>query len=71
LAQTFFKHDIQGVLIHFLQLQATWPVVELPQYDPIPCKWWLEQPPELSAWRSPPVSVIRVIVLYPHTIWSS
>jgi len=34
---------------------------------PTPCKWGLEHPRTAFSWRSPRMSVMRVIVLYMYT----
>ena len=49
--------------------QAVWPAVGPPQYAPPPASGDLNSHPELSAWRSPRMLVMRVIVLhtYIHT----
>ena len=44
--------------------QAVQLVVLSTQCAPAPCKWWLDRHPERSSWRSPRVSVMRVIILH-------
>jgi len=52
--------------MNLFRKQAVWPVMGPPKFALATCKWWFEQRPRAfsSAWRSPRVLVMQLIVLH-------